>query len=120
MNPDACGMEYQMFNVSDITDTCITNYAAATGDTSACDKASMPKGKGFCKAKATKNWKECTFITCDLSCNMEGLDTQKDLCIQWYAIENFDSSLCGEIKTDAYREQCINILTQPQGPGNGS
>ncbi len=109
----ACDLLFKLFNVTDY-DGCIQEYVIITGDISVCDKCSMPKARGFCKAKATKDWTECRNISCDFSCTMENLDTQKDLCIQWYAIENGNASLCNEIKSTAYnmKEICFNITTQ--------
>jgi hypothetical protein len=111
-NPDACGLVYPLFNLTMFGyEDCIRGYAITTGDISACDLTGMPKSRGFCKAKATKDWTECRKITCDISCAMEGLETQQDLCIQWYAIENRDAALCNEITSTAYdmKEICLNI-----------
>ena len=90
---------------------CILNYAITTGDVLACELAGMPKSRGFCKAKVTNDWTKCREITCDISCTMESLETQQDLCIQWVAIEKGNMSLCNEIKSDAYnmKEICINM-----------
>lgn len=107
---DICGRLYRIFNIT-TEDYCITNYAITTKDTSVCDLTSMPKSRGFCKAKVTNNWIECKKISCDISCTMENLETQQDLCIQWYAIENRDATLCNEIKDQAYKEICLNIAT---------
>ncbi|MFA5406281.1 MAG: hypothetical protein WC307_02900 [Candidatus Nanoarchaeia archaeon] len=117
-------VEYRKVNVCDtlfrvFNDTgagygdCLINYAVNTGDVSACELASMPKSRGFCKAKVTGDWAECREITCDISCAMEGLEVQQDLCIQWYAIENNNASLCNEIKSDAYnmKEICYNMTS---------
>jgi len=110
---DMCGWLYKIFNITN-TDDCIRNYAITTKDTSICDLASMPKSRGFCKAKVTNNWAECRKISCDASCAMEGLETQQDLCIQWYAIENRNATLCNEIKSQAYnmKEICLNLTTR--------
>lgn len=110
---DMCGWSYRIFNITN-TDDCIRNYAITTKDTSVCDLTGMPKSKGFCKAKVTNDWTECRKVTCDFSCTMEGLETQQDLCIQWYAIENRNASLCNEIKSTAYnmKEICLNLTTE--------
>jgi len=108
---DMCGWLYRIFNITN-TDDCIRNYAITTKDTSVCDLTSMPKSKGFCKAKVTNNWIECRKISCDISCAMESLETQQDLCIQWYAIENRNAILCNEIKSQAYKEICLNLTTR--------
>lgn len=109
----ACNLLFRLFNVTDSVE-CFTAYAAATGDISACDRAGMPKSRGFCRAKATKDWTECRSVSCDISCAMEGLETQQDLCIQWYAIENRNASLCNEIKSTVYdmKEICLNLATK--------
>lgn len=109
----ACNLIIKLFNSTDL-DECFTTYAILTGDTSACDKAGMPKSRGFCKAKATKDWTECRKVSCDASCAMESLETQQDLCVQWYAIENRNASLCNEIKSEAYGMKgiCLNITAQ--------
>jgi len=111
---DICGRLYRIFNITTptITDDCIRDYAITAKDTLVCDLASMPKSRGFCKAKVTNNWIECKKISCDISCAMENLETQQDLCIQWYAIENRDATLCNEIKNQAYKEICLNIATR--------
>jgi hypothetical protein len=114
-NPDACGLVYPLFNLTTFGyEDCIRAYALATGDVSACDITGMPKTRGFCKAKATKDWTECRKITCDISCSMEGLDIQQDLCIQWYAIETRNADLCNEITSTAYdmKEVCLNITAK--------
>jgi len=110
---DMCRWLYKIFNITN-SDECITNYAITTKDTSICDLASMPKSRGFCKAKVTNNWAECRKISCDASCAMEGLETQQDLCIQWYAIEKRNATLCNEIKSQAYnmKEICLNLTTK--------
>jgi len=97
-----------------IYEDCIRNYAITTSDISACELLGMPKSRGFCKAKVTKDWTECRKISCDISCSMEGLETQQDLCIQWYAIENRNESLCNEIKSTSYnmKEICLNLTTE--------
>lgn len=109
---DPCNLLFKLFNVTNF-DECITGYAITTGDASVCDHTGMPKSRGFCKAKATKDWTECRKVSCDISCAMEGLETQQDLCIQWYAIENRNASLCNEIKSAAYnmKEICMNLTT---------
>jgi hypothetical protein len=109
---DMCGRSYKIFNITN-TDDCIRNYAITTKDTSVCDLTGMPKSRGFCKAKVTNNWIECRKISCDISCAMESLETQQDLCIQWYAIENRNASLCNEINSQAYsmKEICFNLTT---------
>ncbi|MFH0860511.1 MAG: hypothetical protein V1921_04870 [Candidatus Altiarchaeota archaeon] len=114
-NVDACSMSLKAFNLTAIGyEECIRNYAIATGDTSACDLTGMPKSRGFCKAKATKDWTECRKISCDFSCVMEKIETQQDLCIQWYAIENRNASLCNEIKSAAYnmKDICLNLTAK--------
>lgn len=115
-NPDACNLLSQAFNVTSFFgyDDCIRAYAIATGDVSACDLLGMPKSRGFCRAKATGDWRECRRISCDVSCAMESLETQQDLCIQWYAIENRDAALCGEIRSEAYdmKNVCFNMTAQ--------
>ncbi len=110
---DPCNLLFKLFNVTNF-DECITSYAITTGDASVCDHTGMPKSRGFCKAKTTKDWTECRKVSCDISCAMEGLETQQDLCIQWYAIENRNASLCNEIKSTAYnmKEICLNITTE--------
>jgi len=112
-NIDVCNLLFKLFNATN-TDDCIRDYAIATGDASVCDHTGMPKSRGFCKAKVTNDWRECRKISCDISCAMEGLETQQDLCIQWYAIENRNASLCNEIKSAAYnmKEICLNITAQ--------
>jgi hypothetical protein len=109
---DICGWSYRIFNITN-ADDCIRNYAITTKDISVCDFTSMPKSRGFCKAKVTDNWIECRKISCDISCAMESLETQQDLCIQWYAIENRNAILCNEIKSQAYnmKEVCLNLTT---------
>lgn len=112
---DACNMLFKLFNDSGVgSGECIINYAISTGDISVCDSAGMPKSRGFCKAKVTKDWRECRKVLCDISCTMEGLETQQDLCIQWYAIENRNASLCNEIKSTAYnmKEGCLSITAE--------
>jgi hypothetical protein len=109
-DPETCGMIFRGFNIPNFQDVCTTAYAYATGDISACDNNSMPKARGFCRAKVSKDWTECTRITCDVSCAMEDLDTQKDFCVQWYAVENRNASLCEEVKASHYREICVGIL----------
>jgi len=114
-NPDACNSVYPLFNLTMFGyEDCIRAYALATGDVSACDRTGMPKSRGFCKAKATKDWTECRKVSCDISCAMENLETQQDLCIQWYAIENRDAALCNEIKSEAYGMKgiCLNLTAQ--------
>ena len=122
-DPDTCGMEYAVFNVS-VQDGCLDAYANSTGDISACDKASVPWVRGLCKAKATNDWTECTRIICDWTCQatMTDLNVHKDLCIFNFAWENRNASpsLCGELKNSEYRDTCVKILTKPQGSGNGS
>lgn len=107
---DVCKRLYGIFNITN-SDNCIQNYAIATNDTSTCDLMSMPKSKGFCKAKVTNNWIECKKISCDLSCAIESLETQQDLCIQWYAIENRNVSLCNEIKSQDLKTICLDFTT---------
>ena len=113
-DPGICDMIYAAFNVPNLQDDCIMEYVYSTGDISACDKTSMPKVRGFCRAKATKDWTECVKITCDVSCSIEDLDTQKDLCTLWYATENGNVSLCEEVKSSNYKDICVNMLTQSQ------
>jgi len=115
MNPDGCNLVYPLFNLTMFGyEDCIRAYALATGDVSACDLTGMPKSRGFCKAKATRDWTQCRKITCDISCAMESLETQQDLCIQWYAIENRDAALCNEIRSEAYGMKgiCLNLTAQ--------
>lgn len=114
-NIDACDTLIQRFNMSTVEhEECIRTYAITTGDLSVCEKMSMPKGRGFCKAKAAEDWTECRKITCDISCAMEALDVQQDLCIQWYAIETGNNSLCDEITSTAYdmKNICYNLTSQ--------
>ncbi|MFH0829916.1 MAG: hypothetical protein V1887_02020 [Candidatus Aenigmatarchaeota archaeon] len=114
-NPGACNLVYQLFNSTTFgEEDCIRAYALATGDVSVCDLTGMPKTKGFCKAKATRDWTQCRKITCDISCAMENIDIQQDLCIQWYAIENRDTALCNEIKSTEYGMKgiCLNLTAQ--------
>ncbi len=110
---DPCNLLFKLFNVTN-SDECIASYAITTGDASVCDHNSMPKSRGFCKARATKDWTECRKISCDISCAMEGLDIQQDFCIQWYAIENRNANLCNEIKGTAYNMKaiCLDITAE--------
>ncbi|PJA22185.1 hypothetical protein COX58_02705, partial [archaeon CG_4_10_14_0_2_um_filter_Archaea_38_6] len=95
---NVCDKLYGIFNDTGAGyGECLLNYAIITGDVSACEHAGMPKSRGFCKAKVAGDWTECRKITCDISCAMESLETQQDLCIQWYAIETRNASLCNEI-----------------------
>jgi len=108
----ACDILFKLFNDTGVgSGECIINYAVITGNASICDHAGMPKSRGFCKAKVTKDWTECRKVSCDISCKMESLETQQDLCILWYATENRNVSLCNEIKSTAYnmKEICLNI-----------
>jgi len=108
-----CTSSFLYFNLSAMSyDECIKDYAIITGDVSICDLTGMPKSRGFCKAKVTGDWAECRKVSCDVSCAMEGLETQKDLCIQWYAIEKRNASLCNEIKNTAYKDICLNLTTR--------
>jgi len=93
---------------------CINNFAAKTKDTSVCEKTSMPKDRGFCKALALKDWTECQRITCDFSCNLEGIETQKDLCMLWYATEKKDTPVCGQIRREDYRMICEDMMFESQ------
>jgi len=114
-NPGACRLVYTLFNMTIFgQEDCIRAYAIATGDISACDITGMPKTRGFCKAKATKDWTECRKVSCDISCGSESLETQQDLCIQWYAIENRNTALCNEIKSMEYdmKAICLNITAR--------
>lgn len=114
-NVDACSILLKLFNITTMGyEECVRAYALTTGDILACDLTGMPKSRGFCKAKATKDWTECRKITCDISCAMEGLETQQDLCIQWYAIENRNATLCNEIKSTAYsmKDICLNLTKE--------
>ncbi|MDD4353172.1 MAG: hypothetical protein PHN56_01805 [Candidatus Nanoarchaeia archaeon] len=107
-----CDKLYPMFNDSGAGyGECIMNYANITGNILACNKLSMPKSVGFCKAKVTNDYTECQKIVCDFSCTIENIEIQKDLCIQWYAIENKNSSLCDIIQSEAYnmKEICYNM-----------
>jgi len=107
-----CDILFKLFNDTGVGfGECIMNYAITTGNTSVCDNAGMPKSRGFCKTKVTGDWTECKKVSCDLSCKFESLETQQDLCISWYAIENRNASLCEEIKSSAYnmKEGCLKI-----------
>ena len=108
----ACDTLFKLFNNTNF-DECVTEYAITEGNASICDYTGMPKSRGFCKAKVTKDWTECRKISCDISCMMASLETQQDLCIQWYAIENRNASLCSEIESQAYnmKEICLNLTT---------
>ncbi len=112
---DACNTLFKLFNDTGVGfGECIINYAIITRDTSVCDNAGMPKSRGFCKAKVTGDWTECRKVSCDISCSMEKLETQQDLCILWYATENRNSTLCNEIKSTEYnmKEICLNMTAQ--------
>lgn len=108
----ACNLLFKIFNITNY-DSCLIDYALATNNISICEGASMPKSRGFCKAKASKDWTECRKVSCDLSCAQEGLETQQDLCIQWYAIETRNVNLCNELKSSDYnmKEICQTILS---------
>jgi len=108
----ACDVLFKLFNVTN-SDECVTEYAIITGNKSVCDNTGMPKSRGFCKAKVTKDWTECRKVSCDISCKMENLETQQDLCLLWYATENRNISLCNEIKSEAYnmKEVCLKLTT---------
>jgi|GEM_PF-4040603 len=112
-NSDVCDLVFKLFNATN-SDECFTEYAIIAKDALVCDNTGMPKSRGFCKAKVTKDWTECQKVTCDISCYMEALETQQDLCIQWYAIETRNADLCNEIKSEAYNMKtiCLNIITK--------
>jgi hypothetical protein len=111
----ACDILFKLFNDSGVGfGECVLDYAIIIGNTSICDHAGMPKSRGFCKAKVTKDWTECRKVSCDISCKIESLETQQDFCILWYATENRNVSLCEEIKTEAYnmKESCLKITAE--------
>ncbi len=93
---------------------CIQNYADENNDTSVCEKASMPKDKGFCMALALDDWRECQKITCDFSCMIEGIETQKDLCTLWYATEIKDATICPQVMREDYRGICEDMILEFQ------
>jgi hypothetical protein len=88
---------------------CLTQFSIKAKNTSLCDRCSMPKEKGYCLAMVTGDWTECQRIVCDFSCSFESEQTQKDLCTQWIALNLHNSTICGSIQSEQYRNQCLNL-----------
>ena len=89
---------------------CVAQVALKTGNLSLCEKCSMPKEKGYCRALVTDDWTECQKIVCDFTCSLESEQTQKDLCTQWIAIIKQNTTVCGQILNEQYRNQCLEIV----------
>jgi len=109
-------MSLPMLNMEPGVCECLTQFSMKANDTSLCEKCSMPKEKGYCRAMVTGDWTECQRIVCDFSCSYESEQTQKDLCLQWVAINKYDSTICSQIQNEQYRDQCLNITTKPRHP----
>jgi len=91
---------------------CITQFSIKTGNLSLCEKCSMPKEKGYCRAMVTGDWTECQRIVCDFTCSFESEQTQKDLCTQWVALNRHDPAICNQIQNEQYRDQCQSIIAK--------
>jgi hypothetical protein len=116
-NVEACNALFKLFNDTGMGfGECIIYYANTTGNVSACNYAGMPKSVGFCRAKTLRDWTECRKVACDFSCAFESLEVQQELCVQWYAIETMNESLCSELKSETYnmKEICFNITSGNQ------
>lgn len=102
----------QRMNMSPGVCECITQVSIKTRDLSLCQKCSMPKEKGYCRALVTDDWTECQKIVCDFSCSFESGQTQKDLCTQWVAIGKRNVTICSQIQNEQYRDQCLKIVEE--------
>lgn len=91
---------------------CVVNFAITSNNIEVCDRGSMPKDKGFCRAKLKGDWRECQKIECDFSCTYENIDTQKDLCTSWYAVEKKEISICENIKNTEYKDDCKKVIEE--------
>ena len=93
---------------------CLTQFSIKTKNISLCERCSMPKEKGYCRAMVTGDWTECQRIACDFSCSFESEQTQKDLCTQWMALNQRNATICGSIQSEQYRDQCLEIVGKNQ------
>ena len=89
---------------------CLTQFSIKTKNISLCERCSMPKEKGYCRAMVTGDWTECQRIACDFSCSFESEQTQKDLCTQWMALNQRNTTICGQIQSEQYRDQCLELI----------
>jgi hypothetical protein len=89
-------------------DWCLGDYAVNKSDMSLCSKRERATDRAQCRAAILNDWHECPNIAdCDFYWSCE---QQKDVCLQNFAISRGNETLCRQVQSEEYRNQCLGLV----------